>query len=186
MLKDVFDTADMPTTGGYLPLKGVKPTKDAFIVKRLREAGAVILGKLNQSDWYAELPTLGANAHRRAHKEPVRSRPDTRLVQRWHRSRDRRTLRYRGHWQRKGFSVRTPTSDSNLFGLTATSALISRDGQMWSHITGERAGPMGRSVYDVALSSTRSRDSTTTISGPLRVSAECPTGRIPRLSTEMV
>src|SRR6185369_16459836 len=66
VLKDVFDTADMPTTGGYLPLKGVHPTKDAFVVKRLREAGAIILGKLNQSDWYAQTEmtaasTLGGN-----------------------------------------------------------------------------------------------------------------------------
>src|SRR5690349_13265344 len=49
LLKDVFDTADMPTTGGYLPLKGVKPTYDCTIVKRLRDDGAIMLAKVNQS-----------------------------------------------------------------------------------------------------------------------------------------
>lgn len=53
IVKDVFDTYDMPTTGGYAPLKGVIPAKDATMVKRLRDAGAIILAKVNQSDWYA-------------------------------------------------------------------------------------------------------------------------------------
>src|ERR1700737_4318078 len=47
VLKDNFDTADMPTTAGALSLKGAQPEKDAFAVKRLREAGALILGKAN-------------------------------------------------------------------------------------------------------------------------------------------
>jgi amidase len=51
--KDVFDTADMPTTGGYLPLKGVIPAQDSTIIRKLREAGAIVLAKVNQSDWYA-------------------------------------------------------------------------------------------------------------------------------------
>lgn len=149
-LKDVFDTADMPTTGGYLPLKGVKPTKDAFIVKKLREAGAVILGKLNQSDWYADLPTLGASTI----AGPVKNPFDLSRTPGWSSAGTGAAIAAYfatvGIGSETGFSVRTPTSDSNLFGLTATSALISRDGQMWSHITGERAGPMARSVYDVS------------------------------------
>jgi amidase len=50
-----------------------------------------------------------------------------------------------------GFSIRTPTSDGNLFGLSTTSGLISRAGQMWSYITGERGGPMAHSVYDLCV-----------------------------------
>jgi amidase len=50
-----------------------------------------------------------------------------------------------------GFSIRTPTSDGNLYGLSTTSGLISRDGQMWSYITGERGGPIARNVYDVCV-----------------------------------
>src|ERR1700726_981298 len=47
VLKDNFDTADMPTTAGAVTLKGAQPEKDAFAVKRLREPGALILGKPN-------------------------------------------------------------------------------------------------------------------------------------------
>src|SRR5580765_5473710 len=52
LLKDNIATADrMMTTAGSLALAGVKPPKDAFIVSRLRESGAVILGKTNLSEW---------------------------------------------------------------------------------------------------------------------------------------
>jgi hypothetical protein len=50
-----------------------------------------------------------------------------------------------------GFSIRTPTSDSNLYGLSTTSGPISRTGQMWSYITGERGGPMAHNVYDLEI-----------------------------------
>ncbi|HLH09242.1 MAG TPA: amidase [Terriglobales bacterium] len=52
LIKDNIDTADrMATTAGSLALVGAKPPKDAFIVQRLRAAGAVILGKTNLSEW---------------------------------------------------------------------------------------------------------------------------------------
>ena len=50
VLKDVYDTADMPTTGGSLALKGMQPAKDAFTVARFRESGALILGKTNMHE----------------------------------------------------------------------------------------------------------------------------------------
>lgn len=49
--KDVFDTFDMPTSGGFAPMATSRPDRDAFLIGRLRKAGAVILGKLKQSDW---------------------------------------------------------------------------------------------------------------------------------------
>ncbi|MEP7083899.1 MAG: amidase family protein, partial [Betaproteobacteria bacterium] len=52
LIKDNIATADrMQTTAGSLALLGVKPPRDAFVVTRLREAGAVILGKTNLSEW---------------------------------------------------------------------------------------------------------------------------------------
>src|SRR5262249_49659349 len=52
LVKDNIDTDDrMATTAGSLALVGAKPPKDAFVVKRLRDAGAVILGKTNLSEW---------------------------------------------------------------------------------------------------------------------------------------
>jgi amidase len=51
LLKDNIDTYDMPTTAGSRALAGSLPPEDAFIVNQLREAGAVILGKANLSEW---------------------------------------------------------------------------------------------------------------------------------------
>jgi len=52
IIKDNIATRDrMMTTAGSLALVGARPPKDAFVVKRLREAGAVILGKTNLSEW---------------------------------------------------------------------------------------------------------------------------------------
>jgi amidase len=43
LAKDVFDTYDMPTTGGFKPMATSQPTRDAFVIDRLRDAGAIIL-----------------------------------------------------------------------------------------------------------------------------------------------
>ena len=52
LIKDNLDTADrMMTTAGSLALVGAKPARDAGVVKKLRDAGAVILGKTNLSEW---------------------------------------------------------------------------------------------------------------------------------------
>src|SRR5688572_25242141 len=51
VLKDNFDTFDMPTTGGSILLEGAVPPNDAFIVKKLRDAGAIILAKVNLSEF---------------------------------------------------------------------------------------------------------------------------------------
>jgi amidase len=149
IVKDVFDTNDMPTTGGYLPLKGVIPTQDATIVKKLRDAGAIILAKVNQSDWYANpnimaSSTLGGSTLNpfALDRTPGWSSAGTGAGLAAHFG----TI---GLGSETGFSIRTPTSDSNLYGLSTTSGLISRAGQMWSYITGERGGPMAHSVYDL-------------------------------------
>ena len=150
VVKDVFDTADMPTTGGYLPLKGVKPTKDAFVIKRLKDAGAIILAKLNQSDWYANPPDVAASTLGGNTRNPY----DLARTSGWSSSGTGAAVAAvfgaAGLGSETGFSIRTPTSDSNLYGLSTTSGLVSRDGQMWSYITGERGGPMTRNMADLA------------------------------------
>lgn len=149
VVKDVFDTVDMPTTGGYVVLKGVKPTKDAFIVKKLREAGAVIIGKTNQSDWYASPALIAASTLGGNTLNPY----DLKRTPGWSSSGTSAALAAVfgtvGLGSETGFSIRTPTSDGNLYGLSSTSGLISRDGQMWSYITGERGGPMARNMHDL-------------------------------------
>ncbi|HKB91303.1 MAG TPA: amidase family protein [Opitutaceae bacterium] len=149
VLKDVFDTFDMPTTGGYLPLKGVKPSKDSFIAKKLREAGAVIIGKTNQSDWYARAANISASTLGGNTLNPY----DLKRTPGWSSSGTAASMAAvfaaAGLGSETGFSIRTPSNDTNLYGLASTSGLISRDGQMWGYITGERGGPLARSVYDI-------------------------------------
>jgi amidase len=151
VVKDVFDTVDMPTTGGYIVLKDVKPTKDAFVVKKLREAGVVIIGKTNQSDWYAQPPLIAASTLGGNSLNPY----DLKRTPGWSSSGTSSALAAVmgtiGLGSETGFSIRTPTSDGNLYGLSSTSGLISRDGQMWSYITGERGGPMARNMYDLCV-----------------------------------
>jgi amidase len=51
VLKDNFNTADLPTTGGSASLAGMQPPADAFVVAKLRNAGAIILGKSNMHEF---------------------------------------------------------------------------------------------------------------------------------------
>jgi len=150
IVKDVFDTSDMPTSGGFKAMADAQPTRDAFIVGKLREAGAIILAKVNQSDWYGATDIIASSSLGGSSLNPhaLDRTPG------WSSSGTSAGLAAYfsplGLGSETGFSIRTPTSDGNLCGISTTSGLISRDGQMWSYITGERGGPMARSVYDVA------------------------------------
>ncbi|MCX6953682.1 MAG: amidase family protein, partial [Verrucomicrobia bacterium] len=114
-----------------------------------RASPPTTLAKLNQSDWYAQpdnvaSSTLGGNT-----LNPY----DLTRTPGWSSSGTGAAVAAvfgaAGLGSETGFSVRTPTSDSNLYGLASTSGLISRDGQMWSYITGERCGPLARSMADL-------------------------------------
>ena len=79
LLKDNVDTDDRQhTTAGSFALIGARPARDAFLVKRLRRAGAVILGKANLSEW-AKFPLADRvqwmERPRRADQQPVCARP---------------------------------------------------------------------------------------------------------------
>jgi len=150
LVKDVFDTDDMPTSGGFKAMADARPTKDAFVVARLRSAGAIILAKVNQSDWYGATEIIASSSLGGSTLNPhaLDRTPG------WSSSGTSAGLAAYfspvGLGSETGFSIRTPSSDGNLCGLSTTSGLVSRDGQMWSYITGERGGPMARSVADVA------------------------------------
>ena len=60
LVKDNYDTVDMPTSGGSLGLATMQPAKDAFQVKRLRDAGAVILGKTTMHELAAGITTISS------------------------------------------------------------------------------------------------------------------------------
>jgi Asp-tRNA(Asn)/Glu-tRNA(Gln) amidotransferase A subunit family amidase len=60
VVKDNFDTADMPTTGGSIALAGFEPKEDAFQIKKLRDAGVVIVGKTNLHELAAGITSVSS------------------------------------------------------------------------------------------------------------------------------
>ena len=88
ILKDNYNTADMPTTGASSSLQGMQPKKDAFSVAKLRKAGALILAKSNLQEF-----AMGGNYHQFPGRPDAQSlRPDTHpgRVERRYRCLDRR------------------------------------------------------------------------------------------------
>jgi len=148
VLKDNFDTADLPTTGGSVLLEGSIPPDDAFVVKKLRAAGAIVLAKVNMSEFAsgAALSSLGGqtlNPHDLA-RSPSGSSGGTGAA-------IAATFATFGLGTDTGGSVRGPASANGIVGLKPTLGLLSRDGIIPLALSFDTGGPMARSVYDVAV-----------------------------------
>lgn len=148
VLKDNIDTADLPTTGGSVLLEGSVPPDDAFVVKRLREAGAVILGKANLSEFAsgAARSSLGGamlNPHDLL-RTPSGSSGGTGVA-------IAAAYAALGLGTDTGGSIRGPSTANGIVGLKPTHGLVSRDGIIPLALSFDTAGPMARSVYDVAV-----------------------------------
>lgn len=148
VLKDNIDTADQPTTGGSRLLDGAQPPDDAFLVRRLREAGAVIIGKANLSEFASGNPrsSLGGamlNPHD-LERSPSGSSGGTGVA-------IAAGYAVLGVGTDTGGSVRGPSTANGIAGLKPTLGLISRDGIIPLALSFDTAGPMARSVYDVAV-----------------------------------
>lgn len=149
LAKDVFDTADMPTTGNFKPMEFSQPSRDSFVIARLRAAGAIVLGKLNQSDWYGVGKNGGGTLKGRVISpyNPKKigggsSSGTGAAMAAW--------FATVGLGSDTTGSITNPTTLNALAGIAATHGLVSRTGMMWSAPSQENGGPMGRSVYDVA------------------------------------
>jgi amidase len=147
VLKDNIDTADLPTTGGSVLLEGSIPPDDAFIVKKLRDAGAVIIGKANLSEFasggaYSSLGGQTLNPHDLA-RSPSGSSGGTGVA-------IAAAYATVGLGTDTGGSVRGPSAANGIVGLKPTLGLLSRDGIIPLALAFDTAGPMARSVYDVA------------------------------------
>jgi amidase len=149
ILKDLFDTYDMPTTGGYLPLKNSQPWRDGFIVNKLREAGAIIFAKVNTLDWFSSQP-WGSSTMIGQTKNPYALEYVPGASSSGTGAGIAAYFATVGFGSETGVSIRNPTSENNLVGLAPTLGLISRTGMIMSALTHERGGPMTRSVYDLA------------------------------------
>lgn len=147
ILKDNIDTADMPTTGGSLLLEGSVPPDDAFVVRKLREAGAVIIGKANLSEFasgaaHSSLGGLMRNPHD-VQRTPSGSSGGTGIS-------IAAAFASVGLGTDTGGSIRGPSTSNGIAGLKPTHGLISRDGIIPLSLSFDTVGPMARSVYDVA------------------------------------
>jgi len=148
VLKDNFDTVDMPTTAGSLTLKGAQPDKDAFAVKRLREAGALIIGKANLQEFASggiSVSSLGGQVKNPYDltRTPGGSSGGTGAAV-------AANFVAAGTGSDTGGSIRSPASANSLVGLRPTRGLISRDGIVPVSFTQDTIGPMTRNVADTA------------------------------------
>lgn len=148
VLKDNFDTADMPTTAGALTMKGAQPLEDAFAVKRLREAGAIILGKANMQEFASggiSVSSLGGQVKNPYDltRTPGGSSGGTGAAV-------AANFAAAGTGSDTGGSIRSPASANSLVGIRPTRGLISRDGIVPVSFTTDTIGPMTRTVADTA------------------------------------
>ena|SRR5487761_21380 len=148
VLKDNFDTADMPTTAGALTLKGAQPDKDAFAVQRLRTNGAIILGKTNMQEFASggiSVSSLGGQVKNPYDltRTPGGSSGGTGAA-------IAANFATVGTGSDTGGSIRSPASADNLVGLRPTTGLISRDGIIPVSFTQDTIGPITRTVADTA------------------------------------
>ena len=148
VLKDNYDTFDLPTTAGSFMLQDSIPPDDAFVVKKLRDAGAIILAKLNMSE-FASGATMSSligpmlNPHNLA-RSPAGSSGGTGVA-------IAAAYAPLGLGTDTGGSVRGPSAANGIVGLKTTHGLVSRDGIVPLGLSFDTAGPMAKNVYDVAV-----------------------------------
>ncbi|MES2825314.1 MAG: amidase family protein [Pseudomonadota bacterium] len=149
LAKDNFDTADMPTTGGTFLLDGSLPYKDAPSIRQLRDAGAIIIAKMNMDEFahggvgFSSRGGQTRNPHD-PRRHPAGSSGGTGAgLAAW--------FSPLGLGSDTGGSIRGPSSANGVVGIKPTNGLISRTGIMPCVLTFDTGGPMARTVYDAAL-----------------------------------
>src|SRR5512135_2956451 len=155
LIKDNIGTADrMTTTAGSLALEGSIPEKDSFVARRLREAGAVILGKTNMSEWANFRSThsssgwsgrggQGLNPYA-LDRNPSGSSSGTGAGV-------AASFAAVGVGTETDGSIVSPANNCGLVGVKPTVGLISRSGIVPIAHSQDTAGPMARTVTDAAI-----------------------------------
>ncbi|HZS44106.1 MAG TPA: amidase family protein, partial [Blastocatellia bacterium] len=149
IVKDNYDTKGLQTTGGSLAMKGFLPNDDAFMVKKLREAGAIVLAKSNMAEWafspYVTVSSI-AGITRNPYdldRVPAGSSGGTAAAV-------AASFGAVGLGTDTGNSIRGPSSHNDLIGIRPTMGLTSRDGIIPLYLRNDMGGPMARSVEDAA------------------------------------
>lgn len=150
ILKDNFDTHDLPTEAGSKALKDYLPPDDAFMVQRLRQAGAIILARSNMGEWafsphHTISSTLGETRNPYdLQRVPAGSSGGTAAAV-------AANFGLVGMGTDTGNSIRGPASHTALVGMRSTIGATSRDGIVPLLANRDIAGPMTRTVRDNAV-----------------------------------
>jgi amidase len=155
LLKDNIATADkMMTTAGSLALAGTKPPKDAFIVQRLRQAGAVILGKTNLSEWAnirSNHSSSGWSGRGGQTKNPYALDRNPSGSSSGSGVAIAANLAVAAVGTETDGSIVSPSTSNSLVGIKPTLGLLSRTGIIPIAHSQDTAGPMARTVADAAV-----------------------------------
>ena len=147
IVKDNYDTHDLQTTAGSIALKGSLPPDDAFQVRKIREAGAIVLAKSNMAEWafspYVTESSIQGTTRNPYDLErvPAGSSGGTAAAV-------AANLGAVGLGTDTGNSIRGPSSHNCLVGIRSTMGLTSRDGIIPLYLRNDIGGPMCRSVED--------------------------------------
>lgn len=148
LLKDNTNTMDMPTTGGSKSLEGYVPPKDAFITKKLRDAGAIIIAKVNLHEFAVWGETVSSMLGQTLNPYDLTRTPGgssggtgAGLAA---------NLGLLGIGTDTVNSIRSPASANSIVGIRPTIGLVSRAGIIPYSFTQDAAGPLARTVTDAA------------------------------------
>ena len=155
ILKDNIDTHDrMPTTAGATVLRNSFPGKDSFTAQKLRESGAVILGKANLSEWanfradFSSSGWSGVGGQTKnpyiLDRNPCGSSAGSGVAV-------SANLCMIAIGTETNGSIVCPSNNNGIVGLKPTVGLLSRSGIIPISFTQDTPGPMGRTVTDVAI-----------------------------------
>jgi amidase len=155
LIKDNIDTADnLMTTAGSLALIGSKPPKDSFVAKKLRTAGAVILGKTNLSEWAnirSSHSTSGWSGRGGLTKNPYALDRNPCGSSSGSGAGVSANLCAAAIGTETDGSIVCPSSANGIVGIKPTVGLISRSGIIPISHSQDSAGPMCRTVKDAAI-----------------------------------
>ncbi|NRB62217.1 MAG: amidase [Saprospiraceae bacterium] len=147
IVKDNINVIGIPTTAGAKALKNYYPQEDAFIIKKLKEAGAIILAKSNMAEWAFSPMHTESTTHGTTHNPynlafvPAGSSGGTAAS-------IAMNMGAVGLGTDTGNSIRGPSSHCSLVGFRTTLGLISRNGIVPLMLRNDVVGPMCRSVAD--------------------------------------
>ena len=147
VVKDNYDTAGLQTTAGSAALEGLVPPDDAYQVRKLKEAGAIVLGKTNMAEWafspYETVSSIGGTTRNPydLSRVPAGSSGGTATAV-------AANLGMIGLGTDTGNSIRGPSGHNALVGIRSTMGLTSRDGIVPAYLRNDIGGPLARTVTD--------------------------------------